>query len=74
MQNLISKELEPGYQFDKVLNSSNRDITAWVWDFGDGTSASGQNVVHECGSGTYTICLTLIGKDAGGLLHRDCMS
>jgi N-acetylneuraminic acid mutarotase len=35
-------------------------ITAYAWDFGDGSSASGQSLTHSYGSyGTYTATLTV---------------
>ncbi|MEM8763056.1 MAG: PKD domain-containing protein [Bacteroidota bacterium] len=37
-------------------------ITSWNWDFGDGSTATEQNPVHEFQSdGTFTICLTVNG-------------
>lgn len=36
---------------------------AWYWDFGDGTTSSLQNPVHNYAmAGVYTICLTVIRK------------
>ncbi len=36
----------------------------WSWDFGDGNTGSGPQVVHEyAAAGTYTVCLTITGQD-----------
>lgn len=41
-------------------STSNLSIDSWFWEFGDGTTATGQNPVHTYNaSGTYTVCLTI---------------
>ncbi|MCB9448084.1 MAG: PKD domain-containing protein [Flavobacteriales bacterium] len=50
-------------------------ITAWSWDFGDGTTSSDQNPEHLYGAGgTYTVCLTVTGlnKDSSECTRLYC--
>lgn len=43
------------------------NILGWQWDFGDGTTATGANPSHTFpGSGTYTVCLTIVGLNSSG--------
>ena len=43
-----------------------RNIVSWEWDFGDGTTATGQTVQHTYNQpGTYTVTLT-VTNDCGG--------
>lgn len=52
------------YVFSGTVSYSNTEIVAWLWDFGDGNTASGQNVTHTySGPGDYVVCLTIIGYD-----------
>jgi PKD repeat protein len=55
-----------GYTFTGYAKNS--QVTSWKWDFGDGTTATGQQVSHIfSGSGTsYTVCLTTSALDASG--------
>lgn len=40
-------------------DASSNEPTEWFWDFGDNTTSTDQNPVHEYGaSGTYEVCLT----------------
>ncbi len=49
----------------QFLDSSTNTPTAWLWSFGDGTSATSQNPVHTYTSaGTYSVTLTAT-NDAG---------
>lgn len=42
-------------------------ITNWYWDFGDGTTSTLQNPTHPYTiSGTYTVCLTIVGVNPSG--------
>ncbi len=44
--------------------SSSSSITTWEWDFGDGGTATGQNVSHDFTQyGTYSISLTVTSTD-----------
>lgn len=37
-------------------------VTAWAWDFGDGTTSTDQNPLHEyAAEGEYNVCLTVEG-------------
>jgi PKD repeat protein len=59
---LISKE----YVFEGMAINGQAD--SWIWDFGDGTTASGQKVSHSF-NGSHsglTVCLTATGKSADG--------
>lgn len=38
-------------------------ITAYVWDFGDGTTSTLQNPSHTFAAGTYTLSLTVTAQD-----------
>jgi PKD repeat protein len=39
-------------------------ITNWLWDFGDATTSTLQNPTHVyAASGTYTVCLTIVGNN-----------
>ncbi len=47
-------------------------ITDWYWDFGDATTSTLQNPTHTfAASGTYTVCLTIVGVNALGVKCRD---
>ena len=55
------------YQFNGDLNFVNGEVISWIWDFGDGSSATGQDVQHfyENG-GDFTICLTVLIQNDNG--------
>lgn len=56
-----------GTQVTFASTSQDEDgtITAWVWDFGDGTSASQAEVTHDYQSaGTYIVTLTVFDNEA----------
>jgi PKD repeat protein len=58
--------LNNAYVFEGWAN--NNQINTWSWDFGDGTTATGQLVSHNfTGMNTlYTVCLTTTGVGADG--------
>ncbi len=46
----------------RFTDKSQGDITEWIWDFGDGTSAETQDVVHTFdATGSYPVSLTVKG-------------
>ena len=48
-------------------HSSDENVNEWVWDFGDGTNGSGQNINHYYSNfGSYNVSLTT--KDSDGLI------
>lgn len=52
---------EPVHFYDR----SSGDITAWLWNFGDGTTGTGKNPTHTYQSeGTYTVTLEVRSGDA----------
>ncbi len=52
-------------QFQNWVSQGN--ITNWLWDFGDGTTGTGQNITHSYTvPGTYWACLTIEEIDATG--------
>lgn len=52
-------------EFAGIVNSSNRPIVAWIYDFGDGNTGSGQSPSHTyTTSGTYEVCVTVIANSA----------
>jgi len=57
---------DPGVEvaFD-ASSSTDTDgsITSYLWDFGDGTTATGKTVKHSFGSGTYSVKLTVTDSD-----------
>jgi PKD repeat protein len=56
-----------GYTFEGW--AMNNEITSWNWDFGDGTTASGQFVTHTFTdpAQVYTVCLTSTGVGPDGV-------
>ncbi len=52
--------------------ASGANNVSWTWSFGDGTAGTGASVFHAYGSGTYTVCLTVL--DANGTTCNSCQS
>ena len=45
----------------QFYGSANTTVASWSWNFGDGTSGSGQNPTHTYAqAGVYTVCLTTV--------------
>ncbi|NRD72332.1 M4 family metallopeptidase [Shewanella sp. VB17] len=50
--------------FTSTSTDSDGSVVDWSWDFGDGASASGENIVHEyTASGIYNVSLTVADND-----------
>jgi PKD repeat protein len=46
---------------DVAFNSSTADASSYYWDFGDGSTGSGQNAIHNyADTGTYTVTLIVV--------------
>lgn len=61
------------YEFDGTIIFANTNIDAWHWNFGDGTTGSGQNVTHTFQPGEYVVCLTAVVKSEDDCcFHRVC--
>ena len=53
------RDLDEIISFNGAADQSDRQVTSFSWDFGDGTTATGQEVVHQFASeGIYTVELT----------------
>lgn len=51
------------FQFFGSILYTGSPITNWVWNFGDGTTATGSNVTHTySANGTYEVTLTIFGS------------
>ena len=49
----------PTAAFSDGSTTSSGTVTSWLWDFGDGNTATTQNPTHTyAANGTYTVCLT----------------
>ena len=49
---------------DHSVSGSNDTIISWYWDFGDGSSSSVQNPIHQyMATGIYNVQLTITTKD-----------
>lgn len=63
-----------GYEasFDGSKSSDNFQISKYLWDFGDGTTAVGKEVNHEyTESGTYTVTLTVTDESGNTSTDTD---
>ncbi|HRG52758.1 MAG TPA: PKD domain-containing protein [Bacteroidia bacterium] len=55
-----------------ATTGSGTTVTNWLWSFGDGTTSTLQNPTHiYATAGTYTACLTVVGKNAKGEECKD---
>lgn len=53
------------------FDQSSADITSWLWNFGDGTTATTKNASHVYSvAGTYTVSLT-VESDQGSVTAYD---
>jgi PKD repeat protein len=47
----------------QFTDASTGNITSWLWDFGDGSTSTGQNPAHTYqNAGSYTVSLTVTGS------------
>lgn len=44
-------------------DESYRRITAWKWEFGDGTASTKQHPIHPCRRGEYIVTLEVSGPE-----------
>ena len=44
-------------------NQSTGQVTSWLWDFGDGTTARGRSATHTFGPGSFQVSLHGITSD-----------
>lgn len=52
------------HNFHGFTHFTNREVIAWIWDFGDGNTALGQNPSHVYANpGVYMVCLTVIARN-----------
>ncbi len=53
-----------GYSTVSFTDLSTGNPTSWLWSFGDGTSGTMQNPIHNYTSpGSYNVCLTIAGNN-----------
>jgi len=56
----------PGMNGIQFLDQSWGGPTSWTWDFGDGTTSSEQNPIHEFEeAGEYEVCLSIFCEETG---------
>lgn len=62
------------YEFNGTATPNTSNVASWCWEFGDGSTGTGQNVTHTYKSeGEYTVCLT-ITDNCGGCSRRTCQN
>ncbi|MBI5304583.1 MAG: PKD domain-containing protein [Chloroflexi bacterium] len=55
----------------KFRDDSNGKVTAWLWDFGDGTTSTEQNPAHAYKEvGKYTVTLKVTGPGGSDTIKR----
>lgn len=58
-------------QFTDLTNPNGNAITAWAWDFGDGSTSTEQNPEHTYAEpGTYSVTLVVTNADATASRYR----
>jgi len=64
MFRIYSYEYPYTVEFTDTSTDIDGNITAWYWDFGDGTNSTEQNPVHQYTAlGTYTVMLNVTDND-----------
>lgn len=61
------------FKFDATLSQSSSPITEYIWDFGDGETASGSKVTHRYSTNPYTVFPVLRVKTADGYIADSFM-
>ena len=70
--NNVRIDLGGSITFDGSESSSAGSIVSYLWDFGDGTNATGKRVTHDfTKAGTFTVTLTVV--DDLGKEHEDTL-
>ena len=61
--------------FDGSASSDNEELVAYLWNFGDGTTANGTIVEHEYKwPGTYNVTLTVTDNDGGTTTYVEAVT
>ncbi|MCS6916457.1 MAG: PKD domain-containing protein [Chitinophagales bacterium] len=61
---VVCDSAQAGFTFSStnlkaLFSATGSNVAAWSWNFGDGNTASGANVIHNYAvPGTYTVCVT----------------
>jgi len=67
----IAEHINTDIQFTDQ-STSNGTISAWQWDFGDGTTSTEQNPIHQyTTSGLYTVSLTVTDEFGSDTMTRN---
>lgn len=63
------------FDFSGIVANPDAPITSWYWDFGDGSAASGSQVIHQFPRhGDYTVCLYQFATTDGSCCYEKvCM-
>ncbi|WP_281228645.1 PKD domain-containing protein [Flavobacterium aquiphilum] len=80
LENEFKKAISAKWRFDTVdmnrrlvafIDQSEGEIKSWNWDFGDGTTSSEQNLIHQYkDAGKYIVVLTIEGPKGKSRLSK----